>query len=233
MQGLDAFSYLCSKLHRLMRIIAPSMLAADFGHLADEVHKIDLSPAEWIHIDVMDGVFVPNISFGFPVFKAIKSASRKFMDVHLMIVEPHKYAARFVEAGADIVTFHLEAADNPTLAIEAIRNAGAKVGISIKPKTPVTALEKVLPQVDMVLIMSVEPGFGGQAFIPGSLDKVRELKALIDSAGLNTIIEVDGGISAQNAGALFNAGADVLVAGSSVFRSGDYSQTITQMLEAQ
>lgn len=216
-----------------MRVIAPSMLAADFGHLADEVRRVDNSPAEWIHIDVMDGLFVPNISFGFPVFKAIKSASAKFMDVHLMIVEPQNYAARFVEAGADMVTFHIEATDNPLLAIEAVRKAGAKVGISIKPKTPVAAVEPYLADVDMVLIMSVEPGFGGQAFIPGSLDKVRELKAAIDRAGLHTIIEVDGGISAENAGALFNAGADVLVAGSSVFRTADYSETITQMLEAQ
>lgn len=216
-----------------MRVIAPSMLAADFGHLADEVRRVDNSPAEWIHIDVMDGLFVPNISFGFPVFKAIKSASAKFMDVHLMIVEPQNYAARFVEAGADMVTFHIEATDNPSLAIEAVRKAGAKVGISIKPKTPVAAVEPYLADVDMVLIMSVEPGFGGQAFIPGSLDKVRELKAAIDRAGLRTIIEVDGGISAENAGALFNAGADVLVAGSSVFRTADYSETITQMLEAQ
>lgn len=216
-----------------MRVIAPSMLAADFGHLADEVRRVDNSPAEWIHIDVMDGLFVPNISFGFPVFKAIKSASAKFMDVHLMIVEPQNYAARFVEAGADMVTFHIEATDNPSLAIEAVRKAGAKVGISIKPKTPVAAVEPYLTDVDMVLIMSVEPGFGGQAFIPGSLDKVRELKAAIDRAGLRTIIEVDGGISAENAGALFNAGADVLVAGSSVFRTADYSETITQMLEAQ
>ena len=216
-----------------MRVIAPSMLAADFGHLADEVRRVDNSPAEWIHIDVMDGLFVPNISFGFPVFKAIKSASAKFMDVHLMIVEPQNYAARFVEAGADMVTFHIEATDNPSLAIEAVRKAGAKVGISIKPKTPVAAVEPYLADVDMVLIMSVEPGFGGQAFIPGSLDKVRELKAAIERAGLRTIIEVDGGISAENAGALFNAGADVLVAGSSVFRTADYSETITQMLEAQ
>lgn len=216
-----------------MRVIAPSMLAADFGHLADEVRRVDNSPAEWIHIDVMDGLFVPNISFGFPVFKAIKSASAKFMDVHLMIVEPQNYAARFVEAGADMVTFHIEATENPSLAIEVVRKAGAKVGISIKPKTPVAAVEPYLADVDMVLIMSVEPGFGGQAFIPGSLDKVRELKAAIDRAGLRTIIEVDGGISAENAGALFNAGADVLVAGSSVFRTADYSETITQMLEAQ
>ena len=216
-----------------MRIIAPSMLAADFGHLEEEVRRIDSTRAEWIHIDVMDGVFVPNISFGFPVFKAIRSASRKFMDVHLMIVEPQKYAARFVEAGADMVTFHFEALDEPRLCIEAVRKAGAKVGISVKPGTPVATLAGILPEVDMVLVMSVEPGFGGQAFIPESVEKVRRLRAMADAAGLDTIIEVDGGISPDNAGALFAAGADVLVAGSSVFRAADYGSVVDQMLAAE
>lgn len=216
-----------------MRIIAPSMLSADFGQLDNETRAINATRAQWIHIDVMDGVFVPNISFGFPVLKAIKKASDRFMDVHLMIVEPQKYVTRFVEAGADMVTFHLEAVSDPQACINIIRQAGAKAGISIKPATPVHALEKVLPLVDMVLIMSVEPGFGGQAFIPESLDKVRELKAMVDSAGLNTIIEVDGGISELNAAELFNAGADVLVAGSAVFRTADYALTIAKMLDAK
>lgn len=216
-----------------MRIIAPSMLSADFGQLDNETRAINATRAQWIHIDVMDGVFVPNISFGFPVLKAIKKASDRFMDVHLMIVEPQKYVTRFVEAGADMVTFHLEAVSDPQACINIIRQAGAKAGISIKPATPVQTLEKVLPLVDMVLIMSVEPGFGGQAFIPESLDKVRELKAMVGRAGLQTIIEVDGGISELNAAELFNAGADVLVAGSAVFRTADYALTIAKMLDAK
>lgn len=209
------------------------MLAADFGHLHDETLKIHNSPAQWIHIDVMDGVFVPNISYGFPVLKAIRRATDKFMDVHLMIVEPQRYAARFVEAGAGLITFHLEAVDDPRICISEIRRTGAKVGISIRPKTPAAALAEILPEVDLVLVMSVEPGFGGQPFIPESTEKVREVRAMVEAAGLSTIIEVDGGISPENAGELFRAGADVLVAGSSVFRTDDYSRTISEMLDAQ
>lgn len=216
-----------------MRIIAPSMLSADFGHLDRDTKMIDGSSAEWIHIDVMDGVFVPNISFGFPVLKAIRKASAKFLDVHLMIVEPERYVTRFVEAGADMVTFHIEASRHTAECIAAIRRAGAKVGVSIRPKTPVSALQGILQDVDMVLIMSVEPGFGGQSFIPESLDKVRELRGMADAAGLNTIIEVDGGISASNAAALFDAGADVLVAGSSVFGAADPVEEIDKMLNAR
>ena len=209
------------------------MLAADFGHLYDETQKINDTRAQWVHIDVMDGVFVPNISFGFPVVKAIRNATPKFMDVHLMIVEPQRYVERFVKSGAEMITFHFEAVDNPKLCIDAIHEAGAEAGISIRPKTPVTVLKGVLPYVDMVLIMSVEPGFGGQAFIPESVDKVRELKTMVKNAGLQTIIEVDGGISPENAASLFAAGADVLVAGSSVFNSSDYAETISKMMDAR
>ena len=148
------------------------MLSADFGHLERDTQMIDRSAAEWVHIDVMDGVFVPNISFGFPVLKAIRKATAKCLDVHLMIVEPERYVARFAEAGADVVTFHYEATYNPKGCIEMIRNAGAKVGVSIKPATSVEVLRDILPQIDLVLIMSVEPGFGGQAFIPASLEKI-------------------------------------------------------------
>ena len=197
------------------------MLSADFGHLERDTRMVDASAAEWVHIDVMDGVFVPNISFGFPVLKAIRKATAKFLDVHLMIVSPEKYVARFAEAGADLVTFHLEATDDPAGSVALIRRAGAKAGVSIKPATPVEALREVLPLVDLVLVMSVEPGFGGQSFIPGSLEKIAQLRAMAREMGLETIIEVDGGISARNAGAVYGAGADVLVAGSSVFGAED------------
>ena len=208
------------------------MLSADFGNLERDTLMIDRSAAEWVHIDVMDGVFVPNISFGFPVMKPIRKATDKVLDVHLMIVEPEKYVRRFVEAGADYVTFHYEATENIDKCIAEIRDAGAKVGISIKPKTEPDVLKEILPNVDMVLVMSVEPGFGGQGFIEGSLDKIRELAAMREQMGLNFIIEVDGGISSKNAGTLFEAGAEALVAGSAVFGAADPEAEIVKMLEA-
>lgn len=208
------------------------MLSADFGNLDRDTRMIDRSAAQWIHIDVMDGVFVPNISFGFPVMKPIRKASDKILDVHLMIVDPEKYVARFAEAGADIVTFHYEATQTPREAIRLIRESGAKVGISIKPKTPVEVLRELLPEVDLVLVMSVEPGFGGQSFIEGSTDKVRELRKMIDEAGLNVTIEIDGGVSAANARELYEAGCDALVAGSAVFKAADPEAEILKILNA-
>ena len=193
---------------------------------------IDRSEAKWVHIDVMDGVFVPNISFGFPVVKSVRKSTSKLLDVHLMIVEPEKYVKRFVEAGANYVTFHHEACANPRATIAEIRSVGAKAGVSIKPATPVEAIFDYLGEVDMVLVMSVEPGFGGQSFMPHSLDKVRALRKEITEKGYNCLIEIDGGISTKNAREVFDAGVDVVVAGSSVFGSENPEQTIIDILEA-
>ena len=216
----------------MKRIIAPSVLSADFGHLERDVKMVTRSVAEWVHVDVMDGVFVPNISFGFPVLSAIRKATDKVVDVHLMITEPERYVARFAAAGADWVTFHLEATEQVSECIRLIRERGAKVGISIKPKTPVESLREWISQIDMVLVMSVEPGFGGQQFIPESLDRIREVRLMAEQLNPSLIIEVDGGISSANAALLYEAGANALVAGSSVFKAADPELEIEQMLNA-
>ena len=216
----------------MKRIIAPSVLSADFGHLERDVKMVTRSVAEWVHVDVMDGVFVPNISFGFPVLSAIRKATDKVVDVHLMITEPERYVARFAVAGADWVTFHLEATEQVGECIRLIRERGAKVGISIKPKTPVESLREWISQIDMVLVMSVEPGFGGQQFIPESLDRIREVRRMAEQLNPSLIIEVDGGISSANAAQLYEAGANALVAGSSVFKAANPELEIEQMLNA-
>lgn len=216
----------------MQRIVAPSMLSADFGHLERDTRMIDASAAKWIHIDVMDGVFVPNISFGFPVLKAIRNVTAKCLDVHLMIVGPERYVGRFARAGADIVTFHAEATDDAVACIDAIRRAGAKAGVSIRPATPVEAIRDILPLVDLVLVMSVEPGFGGQSFIPRSIAKIEELRVLAAELNPGLVIEVDGGISSKNARAVYEAGADVVVAGNAVFGAEDPAAEIVKILNA-
>ncbi len=215
-----------------MRILSPSMLAADFGNLERETKMVDRSAAQWIHIDVMDGCFVPNISFGFPVMEAIRRHSSKPLDVHLMIVEPERYVERFAKCGAEWVTFHTEATECVEECVELIHNAGAKAGVSIKPATSVESLREVITKVDMVLIMSVEPGFGGQKFIPESIARIEELRAMIIESGSTALIGVDGGIGAENAAAVYDAGADMVVAGSSVFGKQDPEAEMVKILNA-
>ena len=216
----------------MQRILAPSILAADLGHLEREIRMLDRSAAQWVHIDVMDGVFVPNISFGFPVLKAVRRATRKVLDVHLMIVEPERYVQRFAEAGADLVTFHLEACSDPKACIGQIRQSGARAGITIKPATPVEELAEWIPLVDMVLLMSVEPGFGGQSFIPQTYDKIRTLRQMAAQSNPSLLIEVDGGVTEANARSIYEAGTNVLVAGSAVFRADDPESAILNLLNA-
>lgn len=212
-----------------MMILAPSMLAADFKQLGNEMKLIEDNGAKYLHFDVMDGIFVPSISFGMPVLESIRPATTLVCDVHLMITEPIRYIEAFKKAGADLITIHLEACEDVNATIEKIRECGCKVGLSISPDTPVSALESYVDKVDMVLIMSVYPGFGGQKFIPESLDKIRELKAMLDEKNLEVDIQVDGGIYTSNVEEVLKAGANIIVAGSAIFR-GDVAQNTKDML---
>ena len=209
--------------------IAPSLLSADFLNLQRDVEMINNSDADWLHLDIMDGVFVPNISFGFPVLNALKDVCKKPMDVHLMIVEPQKFINEVAATGAYMMNVHYEACTHLHRTITAIRDAGMKAGVTLNPHTPVSLLEDIIQELDMVLLMSVNPGYGGQRFIEHSVEKVKELKKLVDRKGLSTLIEVDGGVNAETGKRLVDAGADVLVAGNYVFKSPDPVETIRQL----
>jgi ribulose-phosphate 3-epimerase len=210
-------------------LVSPSLLSSDFGRLAEEVRAVEAAGADWVHVDVMDGRFVPNITLGPVVVEAIKKAATRPLDVHLMIVEPEKYVDAFVKAGADILTVHAEACTHLHRVIQQIRHAGARPSVVLNPATPLSAIEEVLGDVDMVLLMSVNPGFGGQGFIPQTVDKVRRLRAMLDARGLQTEIEVDGGINAETSKKVLEAGASVLVAGSYVFGAKDYAAAIRSL----
>ncbi|HEY0244712.1 MAG TPA: ribulose-phosphate 3-epimerase [Mucilaginibacter sp.] len=212
-------------------LIAPSILAADFGNLQSEIEMINQSDADWIHVDIMDGMFVPNISFGFPVIKVVKKHAKKPLDVHLMIVEPDRYLQAFKEAGASNITVHYEACPNLNRTVQAIKELGCTAGVALNPHTPVALLEDIIGDLDLVLIMSVNPGFGGQHFIENTYKKLKDIKAL-SSQYPDLKIEVDGGIDTSNAAKLVEAGATVLVAGSSVFASPDASGAITHLKQA-
>lgn len=214
-------------------IIAPSILSADFAQLGEEVQRVEKAGADWIHVDVMDGVFVPNITIGQPVVRALRAVTTLPLDVHLMIQDPGRYIEEFAEAGADIITVHQEACLHLHRVVQQIKATGKQAGVSLNPATPIETIEHLLDQLDLVLIMSVNPGFGGQTFLPLALEKIRRLKAMLTARGLNgVLIEVDGGVSAENIGEIAKAGACAVVAGNAVFSHEDYAVPIRKMQQA-
>ena len=214
----------------MMNILSPSILSADFSKLGEQIKEADQAGAQYIHIDVMDGMFVPSISYGMPVIKSVRGVTSKTFDVHLMIMDPIRYIKDFVDSGADIITFHLEAAQDPKAVIDEIHKYGKKAGVSIKPGTDASALDEYLDMVDMILVMTVEPGFGGQKLIPECVDKVRTVRGMLEAKKLKTDIEVDGGIYVENVSQLLEAGANVIVSGSGVFK-GDIQYNVKHFLD--
>jgi ribulose-phosphate 3-epimerase len=210
-------------------LVSTSLLAADFGYLGKDILMVNKSQADWLHLDIMDGLFVPNISFGFPVIEYVKKIAEKPLDVHLMIVDPDRYLIRFRDVGADILTVQYEACIHLQRTVTEIHNLGMKAGVALNPHTPVSLLQNTLPFIDMVLIMTVNPGFGGQAFIMESYNKIAELRRMIDKSGYSVLIEVDGGIDTENAAKLIESGVNVLVAGNSIFSSDDPEETIRRL----
>ncbi|OFX27140.1 MAG: ribulose-phosphate 3-epimerase [Bacteroidetes bacterium GWA2_31_9b] len=213
----------------MKHLISPSLLSADFGNLQRDIEMINSSEADWFHLDIMDGVFVPNISFGFPVMKFIKKHAKKPLDVHLMIIDPDRYIEEFKNAGADILTVHYETCNHLHRTVQNIKSHGMKAGVSLNPHTPVHVLEDIIADIDLVLIMSVNPGFGGQKFIPNAFEKIKNLKKLILEKKSNSLIEVDGGVDGTNAKLLIDAGCDVLVAGNYIFGSANQLKTISEL----
>lgn len=213
----------------MSHLVAPSLLSANFLNLENDVAMLNQSEADWFHLDIMDGVFVPNISFGFAIIEKVRKSTPKVLDVHLMIIEPERYLERFKKAGADLISIHVEASKNPLQALRHIRSLQAKAGIVLNPDTPVSAATDLIHEVDMVLLMSVNPGFGGQSFMSGTLEKIKELKHMIRARQLSVMIEVDGGIDLLNAPAILDSGADILVAGNTIFGSPDPAGTIHRL----
>jgi ribulose-phosphate 3-epimerase len=212
--------------------IAPSILSADFAHLADEIKAVEEAGADLIHIDVMDGHFVPNFTIGPPIVAAIKKVAHRPLDVHLMMTNPDDFIPEFIEAGSDYLTVHVETCPHLHRTIQSIKERGIRAGVTLNPATPISSVEPILPEVDLLLIMSVNPGFGGQKFIPLVMDKIKAARRMIDSQGLKVELEADGGLKLENVGAISSAGADIFVAGSAIFGSKDYKETIAKMRKA-